>query len=481
MSAREQLNEMKKFRQLMEDIENDDLDDLGPAAKGKSKLVKDFADEQGWDVEDFPLAEGEERPYVCHHAKHGEYECSADSSYGAVKKAAIHWGMRSTAGVSATLTDVKQSTQFVGENDDEDGKAFIDGYEASLADNNPCMYCDGEDDDCEVCHGEDEMFEDEGHSIRDILNGDELTDLLRDLDKEGDIVYGASYFDKLYFHFLDTHADEIPVGSRTGRPDNVDEYVLDNLENDYGVELDAMINKELRGRGHLFAEGEGEQDDDDYCDNCAGGPYGKGIVDAGGQERDCPVCNNGPDILGEDFPAQGSEQECAWWAGCNNEATTTEPHPILGDVPICDRCVAMLRKMDEGMLDEECENCHTWDEDDQGVCPECFGQGERDEIDEDVTLCSKCGNDMNGKDAGDDKFSRMCGACNRKWAKANDELDEGMEEINLGSIVESILEEFPGQPKDYEMSDDEAEINNDFEKDSIDPEIEDEELGLRFD
>jgi len=54
--------------------------------------------------------------------------------------------------------------------------------------------------------------------------------------------------------------------------------------------------------------------------------------------------------LGEEFPAQGSEGECAWWAGCDNEATTTEPHPILGDVPICDRCVAKLRKI-EG-LDE---------------------------------------------------------------------------------------------------------------------------------
>jgi len=80
-----------------------------------------------------------------------------------------------------------------------------------------------------------------------------------------------------------------------------------------------------------------------------------------------------------------------------------------------------------------------------------------------------------------------------------------IEEIRLESIVESVLD---GQPRDYEMSDDEMsdfgpaarskssivkdmgdELGvdvidmpmSDFEDDFIDPEIEDEELGLRFD
>jgi len=114
------------------------------------------------------------------------------------------------------------------------------------------------------------------------------------------------------------------------------------------------------------------------------------------------------------FPAQGSEQECAWWAGCHNDATTTEPHPILGDVPICDRCVSKLRKIEgldeaegdtcsrcrKGTMergetmtgpaercnrcgwqhqvreddDDGCETCRGWDPDDQSVCPDCFGQ-----------------------------------------------------------------------------------------------------------
>lgn len=29
---------------------------------------------------------------------------------------------------------------------------------------------------------------------------------------------------------------------------------------------------------------------------------------------------------------------CSWFAYCENPATHTQAHPILGDVPICDRC-----------------------------------------------------------------------------------------------------------------------------------------------
>lgn len=29
---------------------------------------------------------------------------------------------------------------------------------------------------------------------------------------------------------------------------------------------------------------------------------------------------------------------CAWFLKCDNLATTTRRHPILGNVPICERC-----------------------------------------------------------------------------------------------------------------------------------------------
>ena len=688
---REQLNEMKKFRQLMEDADS-----------------------------------SEGRPYIVLHSKKDKFECHANSSYEAAVKAAKHWGMKSTAGISPHLADITHSTQFVGE--------------------------------------------DEGHSIRDILDGAELSDLLSDLDKEGDIVYGASYFDKLYFHFLDTHPDEIPVGSRTGRPDDVDSYVLDNLENDYGDEVRAMIDRDLDNRKNGLVE------DDDECDECGESPdwcecseneeeeahydlkdaevekfkgrkiiitdlwdgnaygildsksgprfmlsgpmdrgYGVGEVsddeievhgpnfdlspkdeaflrdyylnsedeleeanfydimktnrgdeddepfvprdrhaepphtpgydkqsssgraaadsraqafkfDEGegeGQELgswgNCPRCeghgthlgiecwkcegtgnepgeeldedyglasmafdivaggfigwaavtawpkvkgylesrkygniladfekNVSPESIkayadkleaklvsthpsskkalagrlksieaklqgvgdaenyhgiqrqisllrsemaraekfvkksnsghskrkskrkavGEDFPAQGSEQECAWWAGCNNEATTTESHPVLGDVPICDRCADKLRKIDG--LDEGTND--NWGVGDfvVAVWDEAGRHGEPLKVigvkGDEVVVVDDYGNKTT-------MFPE-----DLRLAPSN-------ESISLGSIVESVLEEYPGQPKDYAIADDEleAEQESEFEKDYIDSEIEDEELGLRFD
>ena len=29
---------------------------------------------------------------------------------------------------------------------------------------------------------------------------------------------------------------------------------------------------------------------------------------------------------------------CRWFLKCDNPAVTTRPHPIIGDVPICQRC-----------------------------------------------------------------------------------------------------------------------------------------------
>jgi hypothetical protein len=29
---------------------------------------------------------------------------------------------------------------------------------------------------------------------------------------------------------------------------------------------------------------------------------------------------------------------CEWFALCDNPAVGTLPHPVLGDVPVCDRC-----------------------------------------------------------------------------------------------------------------------------------------------
>lgn len=36
---------------------------------------------------------------------------------------------------------------------------------------------------------------------------------------------------------------------------------------------------------------------------------------------------------------------CAWFLLCENEATTTRSHPILGEVPICPRCDAKAEEL----------------------------------------------------------------------------------------------------------------------------------------
>lgn len=39
--------------------------------------------------------------------------------------------------------------------------------------------------------------------------------------------------------------------------------------------------------------------------------------------------------------------QCQWFALCPNDATTTRHHPILGDVPICDRCDDKVTRLGE--------------------------------------------------------------------------------------------------------------------------------------
>lgn len=49
------------------------------------------------------VVEGDDKPYICVHAKKGKHECHAGSSYEAAKKAAAHWKLKSTAGIDAHL------------------------------------------------------------------------------------------------------------------------------------------------------------------------------------------------------------------------------------------------------------------------------------------------------------------------------------------------------------------------------------------
>lgn len=591
------------------------------------------------------IAEGKERPYVCHHAKKGEHSCTADSSYGAAKKAAAAWGLDSTAGVSATLTDVKQSTQFVGEDGmsmeadpegvwfDKDydvgqerrsmpkryvitqqdwdkwaiqktnkagkpmskpqytdragierfvigmekvdepmmgeGGEFIDDklrsgeIDTDDVDFGPeCNYCDDEeplDSPCLNCGSKQFVGEDEGHSIRDILNSEELAALLGDLDKEGDIVYGASYFDKLYFHFLDTHPDEIPVGSRTGRPDDVDGYVLDNLENDYGDEVRSMIDRELDNRKNSLSEGDPDDTDwdahwaredgdderaddleadaefarmDDELDEGANDNWGVGdfVVtvwdEAGRHSEPLKVTGvNGDQVRVVDehgntalmFPedlrlAPNEVSETGWgnMVRTDPDDEDEEPH-VIKDRHAERPHTSGYNKLGSGARAAADSRAQAFmvDEDD-----DADGMGSYDIIWGDDTW-----KEAIPYDAAEREVQRILNIIDDSALQAHDNNDhlqtkktaEGDtmiwtvhdpidgdhqvirvepsdlpagytgESIELDNIVESVLEEYPGQPKDYDASNDETETEDEFENDRIDPEYEDSELGLRFD
>lgn len=42
-----------------------------------------------------------------------------------------------------------------------------------------------------------------------------------------------------------------------------------------------------------------------------------------------------------------TKQRCEWFAGCGNLATHSQAHPILGDVPICDRCQGIYDRLSQ--------------------------------------------------------------------------------------------------------------------------------------
>lgn len=39
--------------------------------------------------------------------------------------------------------------------------------------------------------------------------------------------------------------------------------------------------------------------------------------------------------------AREAPLHCHWFARCPNAAVTSVPHPVLGDVPVCQRCAVL--------------------------------------------------------------------------------------------------------------------------------------------
>ena len=174
------------------DANNMDIDEI--VKQGKMYYNDDkfmFGDDS-----DEEVTEAEERDYICVHAKKGKYECSGTSSYAAAKKAAEHWGLKSTAGIDTHLADEeKTATENIeeGRNDgpmSECCDAPLDGFENGL----------GRCSDCGEMAGAwnaDELDEDEdviGNIIKNLpkdkhsgsKQADVIGDIIAKLPKDSD-------------------------------------------------------------------------------------------------------------------------------------------------------------------------------------------------------------------------------------------------------------------------------------------------------
>jgi hypothetical protein len=88
-------------------------------------VAGDMTDAMTMPQESVEIIEAEERDYICVHAKKGKYECSGTSSYDAAKKAAEHWGLKSTAGIDAHLADKEKTATESIEEVNEDREVMV--------------------------------------------------------------------------------------------------------------------------------------------------------------------------------------------------------------------------------------------------------------------------------------------------------------------------------------------------------------------
>jgi hypothetical protein len=391
-----------------------------------------------------------------------------------------------------------------------------------------CGVKGGHENDCPTLaalYNEDLNEEQSEFRLKDIVGADNFAELVSDMNTGG-IDYSAAYFTPLYWHFLDEYPDEIPVGSRTGRPEDPEQYVLDNLDRYHSEEIKSYMNT--------------PDMDESNCGVCGETFKWEGSPD----EEMCPRCTQ--EYLGEedgDVPSRrvSDEELLAKVEGKINDALKAIAMGLKAEKVGESKVLAIQLRRDlkelkafiesggdalglraklhlafvkaEKLADYSYEYDDVlWELNDADNLLYLHLSGRPVAIDEEGTD----GKRIDYPESWEEKFHRIakdqherelyniCAddemnallqgeleeascPCGKEGCECGPDCDcEPVEEgFSLDSIVESLLDE-RGQPKDYEMSDDEltAEIEDEtseFERDHIDKEIEDEELGLRFD
>jgi len=264
------------------------------------------------------FTEGEERPYVCHHNKKGEHECNADSSYGAAKKAAEAWGLNSTAGVSATLTDVKQSTQFVGE----------DGSEKCIRCRKGTMHLGdtmmGPAKQCDRCGYQQQINEEEfdDHHAGEIEAGAHSGMPSADLD-DCDTCGGWGFVSSTGKSWRDTEpSDPDTIPCPDCRDENYEPIEDDGQPSEYDEWQDFHGGDDWDHGQYDESIAEALADESDECKRC----FGLGRAPSGG--KDCDVCKG----TGKDNRAT-----CEWCQGTGSPKESGG-YDDLDDLGLCSKC-----------------------------------------------------------------------------------------------------------------------------------------------
>jgi len=191
-------------------------------------VAGDMTDAMTLPQESVEVIEAEERDYICVHAKKGKYECSGTSSYAAAKKAAEHWGLKSTAGIDAHLADEeKTATESITE--ERLGYSDLSSEDQSRVD----LKCRQNPDWDSMDAGEKDKYRYKVAKEMGLVESQVVENAER-IIKVTNIDFAGPSPDKMQLPTSVTLRLNVPYDADE---DDIDDMVADDLEDRYGVKV----------------------------------------------------------------------------------------------------------------------------------------------------------------------------------------------------------------------------------------------------